>query len=340
MIDDSHFARRVAIVISVVGLFAIFVYTANLLLLAFAGVLGAVITDAFAEWICRRTNIGRRISYLIVLIGAIGLVILASWFLVPRVVVQLSQLTQVLPKALKNTESYLNQYEWGRIVTSHLASHLESIKFSTIANEVAKVGRVLAGIVIAITITVVLTAYLGEDPAFYKQGFLAFLPNEWRPKAKVLFEDLTETLRRWLMGQAFTMSILGVATLIGLLVLGVPLAFTLSLFTGIMIFIPFAGAVIAYVAVALVTLSFNPSKLLVVTVLYVVIHILEGYVLTPLVQKRAVYLPPVLTIMAEVLMSALFGFLGLVLATPLAAALRVVVERLYLEAEPRPLPHS
>ncbi|MDQ6679008.1 MAG: AI-2E family transporter [Acidobacteriota bacterium] len=88
---------------------------------------------------------------------------------------------------------------------------------------------------------------------------------------------------------------------------------------------------IAFIVTGLVTLSYDPSKLLVVTILFLIIHVLEGYVLTPLVQKRAVYLPPALTILAQVLMSMLFGFLGLILATPLAAALRVIVTRLYLE---------
>lgn len=125
---------------------------------------------------------------------------------------------------------------------------------------------------------------------------------------------------------------LGFATLAGLLLLHIPLAFTLSLITGLLIFIPFAGAAIACIATALVTLSVDPPKLVLLTALFLGIHVLEGYVLTPLVQRRAVYLPPAVTIIAiaEVLMSALFGVRGLALATPLAAAVLAIVKRFYV----------
>jgi len=134
------------------------------------------------------------------------------------------------------------------------------------------------------------------------------------------------TVGRWLRGQVFTMTVHGVATLIGLLLPHIPVAFSLSLFTGTMIFIPFAGAIIAFIVVELVALSFDHGKMLIVAILFIGIHIAEGYILTPLVQKRAVYLPPVLTILSEVFMAALFG----------SAALRVMVERLWIEQQGNP----
>lgn len=333
---NSKFASRIVIAISVAGLIAICVYVSNYFLLAFAGVLGAIIIDAFAEWLSSHTRLKRAQASLIVFLAAIGVVFLAAWFTVPRVVVQLSQLTQALPNALKHAEDYLNKYDWGRIIVAEVTRRYGGgINFGFIAGELETIVKVVIGILVAVTITVVLTAYLGEDPEFYKKGSLAFLPPHWRPSADALFKDVTITLRRWLLGQAFTMTVLGVATLIGLLLLNIPVAFSLSLFTGAMIFIPFAGAIIAFIVVELVTLSFNPGEFLIVGILFIGIHVAEGYILTPLVQKKAVYLPPVLTILSEVFMSALFGFLGLVLATPLAAALRVVVERLWIEPQNR-----
>jgi len=325
--DDRVFARRVIIAISLAGLFAILFYTADLLLMAFAGVLGAVLVDAAARWIGGRLHTGRRVSYSIVLACAALLVAGALWFAVPRMIVQINQLTDVLPQALANARAYLDQFAWGKVITSRVGD----VNLSLIAGQITAIIKALVGIGVAVTVMIVLTAYLGEDPGYYRRGVLSLLPVGWRQNTDRVFHELAETLRWWLIGQSIPMAVLGVVTLIALLLLHIPLAFTLSIFTGAMIFIPFAGAVIAYIATAIVTISVDPSKLLLVTILFLGVHILEGYVLTPLVQKRAVYLPPAVTIIAEVLMSTLFGFLGLILATPIAAAVRVVVKRLYVD---------
>ncbi len=324
---DRAFARRVVIVIALGGLVALLCYTAELLLLAFAGVLGAVLASSGAHWVRRLTGFSRGVSYFLVLLLSAIIVAALLWLLVPRVVVEVSQLTTAIPQALENARAYLNRYAWGRAIVSQTAN----IDFGTIATKVTSVGTALVNVAIAVTVTVVLTGYLGEDPHYYERGFVALLPRSSRQKSRDVLAKIGSTLRRWLLGQSVPMVVLGILTMIGLLVFGVPLAFTLSLLTGVLIFIPFVGAVIAFIATALVTLSYDPSKLLSVTILFLAIHIMEGYVLTPLVQKRAVYLPPAVTILAQVLMSSLFGFLGLILATPLAAATLVVVENLYME---------
>lgn len=325
--NDQAFARKVIIAIALGSLFALLCYTARLLLLGFAGVLGAVVLDSAAGWVTRKLHLRHRWSYLLVIMGCIGLLALALWILVPRVVVQLSQLTDILPGALNNVREYLNRYQWGYIVTTRAGN----VGAGTIASKVTQIGTTMLDVGIALVVMVVLTAYLAEEPAYYRKGVLKLLPSHWRPQADELFQEINETLRWWLIGQSIPMFVLGVVTTITLMILDVPLAFTLGLFTGVMIFIPFAGAVIAWVVTALVTLSYDASKLILVTALFLGVHILEGYVLTPLVQRRAVYLPPVVTIVSQVLMSMLFGFLGLVLATPVAAATMVLVRRMYMD---------
>lgn len=235
----------------------------------------------------------------------------------------MSQIASALPAALTNSREYLNRFDWGRVITAHLGDTGARALFS----RVTQIGTTVVDIAIAITVTVVLTAYLAADPSLYRNGILVLMPESWRGRADDLLRTIAGTLRWWLIGQSVPMVVLGIATMAGLLLLHVPLAFTLSLITGLLIFIPFAGAVIAFIATALVTLSWNPSQLLLVSVLFLGIHILEGYVLTPLVQKRTVYLPPAVTIIAQVMMSTLFGVLGLVLATPLAAAVLAVLKK-------------
>ena len=111
------------------------------------------------------------------------------------------------------------------------------------------------------------------------------------------------------------------------------MALVLGLVTGLMIFIPYVGAWIAFVPTVLVSMTKGPHTVVYVVLLYLAIHVSEGYVLTPLVQKRAVMLPPVLTILAQLFMWEVAGLLGVALATPIAAALLVLVKTLYLHEE-------
>jgi predicted PurR-regulated permease PerM len=138
------------------------------------------------------------------------------------------------------------------------------------------------------------------------------------------------------MGQMIPMSVLGVGSLVGLFMLNIPLAFTLALFTAAMLFIPYAGAVVAYFATALVAFAKGPTSFLYVTGLYLGIHAAEAYVITPLAQRHAVRLPPAITIISQLLLWKVAGILGVFVATPLAAVCIVVVQRLYLKRKAPP----
>jgi predicted PurR-regulated permease PerM len=150
-----------------------------------------------------------------------------------------------------------------------------------------------------------------------------------------LFSEIAYTLRWWMVGQLVPMAVPGVGSFLGLWILGVPLALTLALFTALMLFIPYAGSLISLVPAALVALARGPMTMRWVVLIYLGVHGLEGYVVTPLAQKRAIRLPLVVTITAQLLMWNLVGLLGLVVATPLAAAIVVTIKLLYFK-EPTP----
>lgn len=110
-----------------------------------------------------------------------------------------------------------------------------------------------------------------------------------------------------------------------------PLALTLGILTGVLNFIPNFGPLIAGVPAVLIALLVSPQTALYTLLLYAVLQALDGYVFTPLVDRRSVELPPVLTISAQVLLGVLVGIVGVMLASPLTAALIVIVRMLYVE---------
>jgi predicted PurR-regulated permease PerM len=157
------------------------------------------------------------------------------------------------------------------------------------------------------------------------------LPPARRSRAHELLSAIGHTLRWWLFGRAVGMTIVGIATTTGLWLLDVPLALVLGLIAAALDFVPYVGPILAAAPGILVALSGGMSHAIYVALLYLAIQLLEGYVLTPLIEQRSVRLPPALTIGAQVLLGVLVGALGVLFATPLTAALVVLIKGLYVE---------
>lgn len=324
----AYFARRAAIVVLLLATAAVIWYTAKVLLLAFAGALLAVFLDFLASKLAGVGKISRGWAFAMVVAGISLLLALAGWIAVPHVADQITDLIHSLPQSIKRLESY----EWGRAALRYAPDVLASSHLTDRISTAAEQGLYgLAGLVVI----AVLGIYLGANPPLYEKGLIKLFPGHRQQAVHELLAEVAYALRWWVIGQLIPMAVLGTATIIGLRLLHVRLAFTLGLFTAFMIFIPYIGAIIAFLMAVLVTAVQGSSLVLYVTLLFVGIHVAEGYFLTPLVQRRAVYLPPALTIFSQVLLGLLVGFLGLALATPLAAAALVAVKVLYLHEAPR-----
>ncbi|MGI8670701.1 MAG: AI-2E family transporter, partial [Aridibacter sp.] len=128
-----------------------------------------------------------------------------------------------------------------------------------------------------------------------------------------------------------SMTINGILTFLGLWFLGIPFAIPLGIIAGLMSFIPNIGPLIAGFPAVIIALSLSPTQALYVSILYLAVQNLDGFLITPLIQKRAVSIPPVLIIAAQLLLAVIFGFLGLLLAVPLVAIVFVMVKMIYVE---------
>ncbi|OGA73480.1 MAG: hypothetical protein A3G81_06185 [Betaproteobacteria bacterium RIFCSPLOWO2_12_FULL_65_14] len=140
-----------------------------------------------------------------------------------------------------------------------------------------------------------------------------------------------QAVRRWLVGQAFLSLCVGLLTGAGLALLGAPFPAALALLAGFMAFIPYIGPFVAAVPAILVGFAESPQLALWVALLFLAIQSIESYLLAPLVQHRAIYLPPAIILFTQVLMGVIVGALGVAVATPLAAAVMVAISMLYVE---------
>ncbi|WP_145173957.1 AI-2E family transporter [Gimesia aquarii] len=173
--------------------------------------------------------------------------------------------------------------------------------------------------------------FLAVAPQTYRDGTTKLVPPDKRNRATELMNQLGETLWRWLLGRFASMLVTGVGAWIILSLIGVPLAGSLGIMTGLLTFIPNIGAVIAFLLAILVALPQGSTTAAMVVPAYIILQLIESYVVTPLIQQRQVSLPPAMLISFQAIMGVLFGFLGAAVASPLLAVSKVVIQELYVK---------
>jgi predicted PurR-regulated permease PerM len=184
----------------------------------------------------------------------------------------------------------------------------------------------LGGMVLILFVAI----FVAVDAQTYQDGLMHLFPHEARPRAREVLSATAVMLRRWLLTQFITMVLVGVLTALVLLLLGIKAAVALGIIAGILEFIPIAGPILASVPAIAMGFLDGPEKAVYVTLAYVVIQQAEANLLYPLLMKKGLELPPVLTIFTQGVMSIVFGFLGLLVAVPMLAAVIVPIKMLYV----------
>ena len=167
-------------------------------------------------------------------------------------------------------------------------------------------------------------AYIGADPELYRGLLLEMVPSEKRPHAALTMRRVADTLRAWLTMQLIAMIVIGGVTTIFLFAIHVKAALPLGILAGLLKFIPIVGSIVAAIPAMAMGFIDSPHKALVILVGYVVIQLVENHLLVPVLMKAGVDIPPALTLGIQALMSVLFGFLGLLLAVPVLAAIMTI----------------
>jgi predicted PurR-regulated permease PerM len=188
-----------------------------------------------------------------------------------------------------------------------------------------------SGILGNVVLIAFIALFTAASPELYRRGIVSLVPRDRRQRVGEVLDEMATMLRWWLVGQGLTGVAIALSTWIGLALIGMPGALLLGLQSGLLNFIPYLGPFIAAVPIVLAAMAQGTSMVLWAVGVHILVQTLEGYVLTPLIQRRALDLPPVLTLAAVMLFGALFGAMGVALATPLVALIKVAVERLYIE---------
>lgn len=194
---------------------------------------------------------------------------------------------------------------------------------------VSRTFKLLLGTVSAVGnffIVLFLGLTFAAQPGVYRKGLLFMAPARHRPRATIIVDRIGETLERWLIAQIVTMFAVFVVTTIGLAIIGIQGAFILGIQAGLLAFIPTLGALIAGLIVVLASLASGWVAAASALVLFLGVHALESYVLTPIIQRQALEIPPATLFAFQILLGTVFGIWGLALALPLIAIAKVIID--------------
>jgi predicted PurR-regulated permease PerM len=318
----------------------------NIVLLGFLGILVAAMFSFPVGWLSRLIPRAAAVVLTVLLaFGVIGGVVAVA---APVIADQGKQLLDGLPDATKKAEAWLRRAQRDKTVRQltngkDVAGTLKA-KVPEAVETVATLTPMMVGHVVELVSTVVLlvvlAAFLVYRPSLYEQGIRAMLPRSFEADFDELWERLGQGLRGWVGGTVVAMFLMGSVTAIGLFACGIQGWALLGLLTFFGTFVPYVGAVSSAVPGLLVGLSQSPHHFFMALGVYVGVHVIEGYVVQPFVMRKAVEANPALLLFFQALMGALFGLLGLFVATPLLTVLQVTITTLWIEGRLHKKPPS
>jgi predicted PurR-regulated permease PerM len=336
-----------------------------LFLTAFIGILFGLAVSSGVDYLTR-WRVPRGVGAALVVLSFIGLLVGFGAWVAPTIGSQATELRRRLPESIDRLEAWANRHNSGLLGTvlgpagtvarrdsaqttggassttpapattpdtaasplreriSKQLSGATRYLFPFLSSTFAALGGVLIIIFLAI--------YIGADPELYHRGVIALFPVRARDRAGEVLSAMASALRRWLVTQLIAMLAIGSVTTIVLLVLRVKAAFALGILAGLFEFIPTVGPILSALPAIAMGFLDSPEKALYVTLAFWGIQFAENHLLIPLLMKGGVDVPPALTILSQALMALLFGFVGLMCAVPLLAAVLVAVKMLYVEA--------
>ncbi len=356
---DPQFAHNALIAaitfVAIIALFLFLWYSIYVLFLIFAGILVAIMLRALAEVVARFTRLSHRWSLAIVLVVLV-IALAGFWYVAAQSLAEQTQgLAKQLPGAWENFQNKLRETGIGRYALDNFgptgrpttgpstAPAAEGPPASPTSGGggggfsgvlLGRFGGFLSTVMdlFAALVVVLFTGlFLAFDPKQYVRGTIRLVPPRYRMRAGEVLGAMGYTLKWWLIGQGVTMTVIAIATWIGLAIIGVPLAFVLGIIAGLFNFIPNFGPLFSMVPATLLALTISPGKAMAVIGMFLLLQNLEGNLLTPMIQRKSVDLPPALGIIAQILLGILVGAVGLMLAWPLAAVVVLGVKMLYVE---------
>lgn len=317
------FSQWLSLIILTISLY-VFWQIRNVVLLALTAVIFAVVMNRAVRFLERWIK-SRPLSVLILLGLGIGAFTLIGFVIVPPFAGQVQELVNLTPEIVDRIQAWLFNLEV-RVPpfliryfqdVENVLGQLRSLNFEMVFGRFYMLFSNTLTITLNMLLVIVTTIMILLNPKPYHNLLVKTFPSSLRQRANRVLDDCERAITGWFVGIIFNMFVIAVMSMIGLWVLGVPLAFANGLVAGLLAFIPNLGPAISIVPPIAIALLDAPWKALAVLILYIVIQQIESNILTPTVMRKQVSLLPAVTLLSQIVFAVFFGFLGLLLALPL-----------------------
>ena len=313
--------------------------TADVFLLLFIAIIISLYLGAVRDLFVEKLHVPPKLAFFLSVFGSAAALLGLFAILLPPVVEQTRALIVVMPKYIEAWETgidhFVARFPAMRDVWKPGEHPLIGAVYEQAAGQAQLlVPRVFSFVHVMINCFAVgvMSIYLALQPGVYREWLIALFPPIHRDLVRDVLRDLADALRAYIVGQLLAMTVLAALTAAGLYLLDVPYWLTFGIFTGLVAVIPFFGTLVSTTLPALFVLG-GPdggTRALYVLALGVVIHLIEGNLVSPLVMSRKIDMPPVLTITSVLVIGKLLGPLGLVVALPVLVTVMVIVRRILI----------
>lgn len=325
--DNARRTFQTALIwMAVAALAFVLWYIRQGVLLVFGAIVLAVLLDMLASFISRGTRLPQGPSLAL----ATAMVIALFGFLAWRFGAQLSSQFNQLAQNIQDGAHYLQATfqnsglaQLGVQVTEKGTSFITSAISGALSTGL---NFVEAAIVLAIS-----AIYLAAQPELYRSGFAKLFQPAHRPRVLNALDLIGRSLKLWLLGQFILMILVGILSLIAVWVIGLPNAVALALLAGILEIVPYLGPFLSAIPAVLVALTLGLTPALWTVVAYIAIHVFEGYVTAPMIERYFVTIPPALILAGIVACDLLFGTIGVIMAAPITVVVYMAVKMIYVE---------
>jgi predicted PurR-regulated permease PerM len=317
-------AKRAFVWIGIASAFALVVLLAQPLLVVFAGMVFAAMVDGGARLLERVLPIARGWRVAIVLVLVAAFLLWTAYFAGSQIAEQAAALPATVETQTFKTLAWLRSH--GFPVEPHDLSGLARKAVGSVGQLTQWVGGII-GVFTTVLLIIVLGIYFAVEPRLYRRGVAWLMPADRRDYFEGTAQLMGSSLRRLMAGRLLGMALEGVCTWILLMLYGVPMAALLGLLTGLLAFLPNIGAPVSGLLMILVGFSGGIDMGIYCIAVYIVVQTVDGNIVVPMVARRTVDLAPALVLGAQLIMGVLFGIVGLILADPLVAMIKIWLER-------------
>ncbi len=290
----------------------------QLLIILFAVILSVPISSAIG-FLARKLHWHRTLMYVVFWVFVALISALGVYFGANSIANELSTYNELSVTFSDGQDSLPNWVPEGVVTELKNINIISAVQNQFASNSLSNTASSIFGGITGLLILIVLVAYLTFNPRAYSSGLLSIAPSNSKQKIEQWLVKIPRILNRWMFSRLISMIVVGILTYIGLLLLGVEAALVLAIAAGLLSFIPNLGPILAAIPAILITLPQGLVMVGWIIGLYALVQFLESYFITPVVQKKAVLIHPAVLLSAQIVLGAVFGLMGLLLAGPLIA---------------------